>query len=108
MSEDYINGMEEGVEMVKKLYEMTSDERKEKFGTTLVSDILDKNDFAQIAEKLKEKRLVLRWMIRGYDKIGNKFESPWYDVSPSKDMVSAFIDYNTLEYAQIVSIYVKE
>ena len=49
----FINGMEYGVHMVIELFELTVDERKALFGETLVANILDKFNFAEIHETLR-------------------------------------------------------
>lgn len=50
--DSYIQGLEDGVGMIKEIYALTSERRKELFGSPVVSEILDKFDFAQLKEKL--------------------------------------------------------
>ena len=49
----FINGLEAGVELVKKVFELTVDERKTLFDETLVADILDKYNFAEILDAIR-------------------------------------------------------
>lgn len=49
----FINGVEYGVNLVIKLFELTVDERKAMFGETLVANILDRYNFAEIHETLR-------------------------------------------------------
>ena len=49
----FINGMEYGVNMVIKLFELTSNERETLFDESFVTDILDKYNFAEIHEALR-------------------------------------------------------
>ena len=46
----YIQGLEDGVNMVKAIYECSTGQRKEIFGETEVARILDKFDFAELRE----------------------------------------------------------
>lgn len=48
----YINGIEAGVNLVKRLYELTIDERTNLFGDSTVPSILDKYNFAEIIDIL--------------------------------------------------------
>ena len=52
----YISGMEEGVEIVKAIFALTAQERKDRFGTSDVANILDKFDFVQCQNILSRKR----------------------------------------------------
>ena len=51
--EDYINGLEAGVNMVKAIFELPVDKRKKFFGSDNVANILDKFDFIQIHELIR-------------------------------------------------------
>ena len=49
----FINGVETGVNMVKKIFELSTDTRETIFDSVLVSDILDRYNFAEISEMLR-------------------------------------------------------
>jgi len=46
--ENYIQGVEDGVNMIKAIFECSVSRRKEIFGETNVASILDRFDFIQI------------------------------------------------------------
>lgn len=50
--EDYIQGLEDGVGMVKQIMELSYQRREELFGSRDIGVILNKFDFAQMKEKL--------------------------------------------------------
>ena len=48
----YINGIEAGITLVKRLYALTLDERMTLFDDNTVPSILDKYNFAEIIDRL--------------------------------------------------------
>ena len=50
----YINGLEAGVNLVKSLFELSTDKRMTLFDDVMVSNILDKYNFAEIIEILNQ------------------------------------------------------
>lgn len=52
----FVNGMEAGVLMIKQIFEMTVNQRINKFGMSDVASIIDTFDFAQIKNLLEARR----------------------------------------------------
>lgn len=49
----FCNGIECGIGLVKKLFELTVDERMTLFDESLVANIIDRYNFAEIMEALR-------------------------------------------------------
>ena len=123
---DFINGIETGIEIVKRIFELSVDERKRLFGLSDVALILIRFDFQQISELLKVdeknfKELKCYYIIRGIkvDENGYKkvtAESERYRFCPSRELIESFINYHTLpcndipqvDFATVETIWVME
>ena len=123
---DFINGIETGIEIVKRIFELSVDERKRLFGLSDVALILIRFDFQQISELLKVdektfKELKCYYIIRGIkvDENGNKkvtAESERYRFNPSRELIESFMKYHTLpcddipqvDFATVETIWVME
>lgn len=124
---DYISGLEDGVGLVKAIFELSIKERKRLFGTESVPEILDKFDFQQISELLKteesnkEKELKHYYIIRGIriNENGKKevvVESERYRFNPPSELIDSFMKYHTLpidgipqvDFATVELIWVME
>lgn len=124
---DYISGLEDGVGLVKAIFELGIRERKRLFGTESVPEILDKFDFQQISELLKAekkdniKELKCYYVIRGIriNENGKKevsVESERYRFNPSWELIDSFMKYHTLpidgipqvDFATVETIWVME
>ena len=114
MDTDYIQGLEDGVNIVKSIYELTVDERIKRFGDFSVPDILDKFDFQQIREKMVE-RLEKKYVIRGitindYHQKKVAVESDPLDIKPDETLVNAFLNCHKdkhLAFAVIEEIWIR-
>lgn len=114
--EDYFNGMEDGVLMVKAILELDMSSRKEMFGDYDVTNILDKFDFRQIHEKLKvrkpEKELKKYYVIRGIKVDENGFkkcisESAYMTKKPDDRQIEGFLRINDkVTFAVVQEIYI--
>ena len=114
--EDYYNGMEDGVLMVKAILELDMSRRKEMFGDYDVTNILDKFDFRQIHEKLKvrkpEKELKKYYVIRGIRVVNNGFkrcieESEYFEMKPDDRQIEGFLRINdAATFAAVEEIYI--
>ena len=110
---DYIDGLEDGINLVKQIYELSVSQRKKMFGSETVPDILDRFDFAQINTILESKQptkeLKCFYIIRGIkvDKNGYKkvtVESERYKYNPSWDVIDSFMKYHTLPIDNIPQV----
>lgn len=52
----FVNGIETGVGLVKKIFELTVDERYTRFDEADVATILDRYNFAEISELLRGQK----------------------------------------------------
>lgn len=107
----YIDGMEMGVDLVKRIYELTADERIEKFGATSVPEILDTFDFAELFERMNG--LNKYFVIRGIKdtKIRKEViaESGRLKFPPDETMIMAFMNiHKEADFAVVEEIYAKE
>ena len=110
----YISGMEEGVEIVKAIFALTAQERKDRFGTSDVANILDKFDFVQCQNILSRKRKLGKYyVLRGIRIDGVKknvvWESSRLEGRPSDAMILDYLTNNQgTDFAVVEEIYVAE
>ena len=119
LEQNYFDGMEDGVLMVKRILELDMSERKKHFGDYDVSNILDKFDFQQLHEILSrpelkpDKELKKYYIIRGIKtSIGNKkaiAESGRLYIEPTDEMIEAFLlNHSEADFAVTETIYTRE
>ena len=119
LEQNYFNGMEDGVMMVRRILELDMSERKKHFGDYDVSVILDKFDFQQLHEILSkpelkpDKELKKYYIIRGIKtSIGNKkaiAESGRLYIEPTDEMIEAFLlNHSEADFAVTETIYTRE
>lgn len=119
LEQNYFDGMEDGVLMVKRILELDMNERKKNFGDYDVSNILDKFDFQQLHEILSrpelrpDKELKKYYIIRGVKtSIGNKkviAESGRLNFEPTDEMIEAFLlNHSEADFAVSETIYTRE
>lgn len=119
LEQNYYNGMEDGVMMVRRILELDMSERKKHFGDYDVSNILDKFDFQQLHEILSrpelkpDKELKKYYIIRGIKtSIGNKkviVESGRLFIEPTDEMIEAFLlNHSEADFAVSETIYTRE
>lgn len=119
LEQNYYNGMEDGVMMVRRILELDMSERKKHFGDYDVSNILDKFDFQQLHEILSrpelkpDKELKKYYIIRGIKtSIGNKkaiAESGRLYIEPTDEMIEAFLlNHSEADFAVTETIYTRE
>jgi hypothetical protein len=119
LEQNYFNGMEDGVMMVRRILELDMSERKKHFGDYDVSVILDKFDFQQLHEILSrpelkpDKELKKYYIIRGIKtSIGNKkaiAESGRLFIEPTDEMIEAFLlNHSEADFAVTETIYTRE
>ena len=119
LDQNYFDGMEDGVMMVRRILELDMSERKKHFGDYDVSVILDKFDFQQLHEILSkpelkpDKELKKYYIIRGIKtSIGNKkaiAESGRLYIEPTDEMIEAFLlNHSEVDFAVIQIIYTRE
>ena len=118
----YFDGLEDGVLMVKRLFEFTPDERYQYFGDVLVANILDKFDFQKIHEILStiknepEKELHSYYIIRGIrvreDGVKKVVaESDKLLMNPDDLLINVFMNANKdkkISFSCVEKIYVLE
>lgn len=119
LEQNYFDGMEDGVLMVKRILELDMNDRKKHFGDYDVSNILDKFDFQQLHEILSrpelrpDKELKKYYIIRGVKtSIGNKkviVESGRLFIEPTDEMIEAFLlNHSEVDFAVTETIYTRE
>lgn len=119
LDNNYFDGMEDGVMMVKRILELDMNDRKKHFGDYDVSNILDKFDFQQLHEILSkpelrpDKELKKYYVIRGVKtSIGNKkviAESGRLNFEPTDEMIEAFLlNHSEADFAVSETIYTRE
>lgn len=108
--DDYTQGMEDGVILVKQIFELSQVERVNKFGSRNVADILDKFDFIQIKEKLSgEEVCTVYYVIKAFDKSGYIHKSGRMKIQPTPEIVLDFLNRNPdAEYAKFETLFVRE
>lgn len=110
----YIQGLSDGVEMVKALFEMSTDERLEKFGYILVAEVLSNFDFIQIKEQLES--LKMYYIIRGIRVENNQVkrcvvESDRLTFKPDEVLINAFLNCHkekNISFVTIEEVYTRE
>ena len=116
LQDNYINGMEDGVMMVKRIFELSDNERIKHFGAIRVDRILDKFDFQQLHEILQRPELkpdkVLKkyYIIQGFDSFDNITDvSNKLRIEPTVEMIEAFLlNHSFVDYVTVIEIYVRE
>lgn len=119
LEQNYFDGMEDGVMMVRRILELDMSERKKHFGDYDVSNILDKFDFQQLHEILSkpelkpDKELKKYYIIRGIKtSIGNKkaiAESGRLYIEPTDEMIETFLlNHSEADFAVTETIYTRE
>lgn len=119
LEQNYFDGMEDGVMMVRRILELDMIERKKHFGDYDVSNILDKFDFQQLHEILSrpelkpDKELKKYYIIRGIKtSIGTKkviAESGRLYIEPTDEMIEAFLlNHSEADFAVTETIYTRE
>ncbi len=115
MSDDmtYLNGVEDGIIIVKQLYELSTRDRLGLFGTSTVSNILERFSIMDIKDKLKNGITLKKYkVIRGIKENGKQKEvvvesARFTDVT--EDMVLTFLNANTnVDFAVVEEVYVRE
>lgn len=109
--DDYTQGMEDGVILVKQIFELSQVERVNKFGSRNVADILDKFDFIQIKEKLAgEEVCTVYYVIRVFTEKGYVLHtSERMKIQPTSEIVLDYImRYPGAEFAKVETLFVRE
>ena len=110
----YINGIEQGIEIVKSIFSLSKDDRKERFGSTDIATILDSFDFVQIQNEMsRERKLVKHYVLRGIHNTGCKkevvWESQWLEGKPSDAMILEYLCTNEeADFAVLEEVYTAE
>lgn len=110
----YCQGMEDMYDMIKSIFEMSVDDRVEKFGKANISMILDEYDFQQIKERLET--LKTYYIIRGIKVDDNGYkkvvvESDRLTFRPDEVLINAFLNCHknkNISFAAVETIYVRE
>lgn len=110
----YIEGLSDGVNMIKKISEMTWEERDERFGYHDIGSILDIYDFSEIRERMES--LNKYYIIRGIkdDYIGKKVcvvESDRLTIKPDETLINAFLNCHKdkhISFAVVEELFVRE
>ena len=117
---DYIDGFEDGVLLIKNILSLSVEERLRRFRSADIAVILDKFDFQQLKELYNtpaDKKLKVYYVIRGIQTNGLlkrvTVESRRYEYCPSPDTIEQFIRTNNLQtqlvdFATVEIIYVYE
>ena len=117
---DYIDGFEDGVLLIKNILSLSVEERLRRFRSADISNILDRFDFQQIKELYNtpaDKELKVYYVIRGIQTNGLlkrvTVESERYEYFPSPNTIEQFIRTNNLQtklvdFATVEHIYVYE
>ena len=115
LDRNYIDGMSDGVLLVRRLFELDRYDRIKHFNESDVAKILDKFDFQQIREILgrPDKELKKYYIIRGIKtSIGNKkviVESGRLFIEPTDEMIEAFLlNHSEVDFAVTETIYTRE
>ena len=115
LDRNYIDGMSDGVLLVRRIFELDRYDRIKLFNESDVAKILDKFDFQQIREILgrPDKELTKYYIIRGIKtSIGNKkviAESGRLYIEPTDEMIEAFLlNHSESDFAVTETIYTRE
>lgn len=110
----YIQGLEDGIGLVKALYSLSIDERLDRFEEHQVPTILDKYDFAQIKERLEtlNKYYVIRGIREECDGVKRcVVESDRLSFKPDDVLINAFLNCHKekkISFVSVETIYVRE
>lgn len=110
----YVQGLEDGVNMIKAIFELSIDERMERFGKANISQILDEYDFQQIKERLEtlKKYYILRGIrVEPNDIKRVVVESDRLTIKPDEILINAFLNCHrakNISFTCVEEIYVKE
>lgn len=110
---NYINGLEDGFDLIKRVYELSEQDRKLMFGHTDVASIMDKYDIIDIQLKLQSGFVVSEYYVmRGIKDYGDKIkvvvESNKFKVVTAR-MLEHFLELNgNIDFADVKKIYVRE
>ena len=113
MDSDYLNGVEDGVVIVKELYELSTKDRIGLFATSEVATILDNFSIMDIKDRLMNGFELKKYkVIRGIRDEGTKLkvvvESARFS-EVTEDMVLRFLESNdNVDFADVKEIYVRE
>lgn len=116
LEENYKAGMDDCFLTIKRLYELSGDERDELFGSTVVSNIIDRYDITDIREKLKKSDKVLKtfFVIKGICSNSNGAKmvcamSGRLKFEPTDEMIEAFLTTHPVaDFAYVNKLYVRE
>jgi len=113
--ESFINGMEEMFNVIKECFELSPEERKERFGETMVAHIMDKHDFLEVYDRMTnpiEVKYVIRGiMVNDYGQKKVVVESDPLTFKPDELLVNAFLNCHkkkNIAFAAVEEIYVKK
>ena len=120
LENNYKAGMDDCFLTIKRLYELSSSERYELFGSTVVASIIDRYDITDIRTKLhdpkfkSDKTLAKYYIIKGIREIGDgrkvtcAMSSP-LKIRPTDEMIEAFLlTHNSALFAYVNEIYIRE
>lgn len=110
----YTQGLEDMYSLIKSVFELSIDDRVERFGMANISKILDTFDFQQIKERMESlcKYYVLRGIYvdaYGYKKV--VVESERLSIKPDEVLINAFLNCHrdkNISFTCVEEIYVKE
>lgn len=116
LEENYKAGMDDCFLTIKRLYELSADERDELFDTTVVANIIDRYDITDIREKLKKSDKVLKtfFVIKGICSNSNGAKmvcamSGRLKFEPTDEMIEAFLTTHPVaDFAYVNKLYVRE
>ena len=107
----YVDGMETGVELVKRIFEIGIEERVKRFGTNDVATILDRYDFAELFDRMDclNKYYIIRGIKDSHIRKDVVAESGRLKFPPDKTMIKAFMNvHKDADFAVVEEIFVKE
>lgn len=116
LEENYKAGMDDCFLTIKRLYELSSDERDELFSSTVVANIIDRYDITDIREKLKKSDKVVKtfFVIKGIRSNSNGAKmvcamSGRLKFEPTDEMIEAFLSTHPVaDFAYVNKLYVRE
>lgn len=110
----YIQGLEDGIGLVKTLFSLSLDERLDKFGEHQVATILDRYDFTEIKERLEtlSKYYVIRGIREECDGVKKcVVESDRLTMKPDDVLINAFLNCHkkrNISFVSVETIYIRE
>lgn len=113
LDREYINGLEDGVNMTKAIFALSTSERESRFGSADVAQILDKFDFAQIKELMSaeievQPEIKGYYVLRGYKDGECVVVSTRFKFPPQPDLIDGFIRLHTLPDSEMIDYAVAE